>query len=45
MEYKLHNGSGGLCCKGRSRQDKKLNTYDWLDLRPMPNVASFSPET
>ena len=30
MEYKLHNGSGGLCCKGCSRQDKKLNTYDWL---------------
>ena len=25
MEYKLHNGSGGLCCKGCSRQDKKLN--------------------
>ena len=30
MEYKLHNGSGGLCCKGCSRQDKQLNTYDWL---------------
>ena len=30
MEFKLHNGSGGLCCKGCSRQDKKLNTYDWL---------------
>ena len=30
MEYKLHNGSGGLCCKSCSRQDKKLNTYDWL---------------
>ncbi len=30
MEYKLHNGSNGLCCKGCSRQDKKLNTYDWL---------------
>lgn len=30
MEYKLHNGSGSLCCKGCSRQDKKLNTYDWL---------------
>lgn len=30
MEYKLHNGSGGLCCKGCSRQDNKLNTYDWL---------------
>lgn len=30
MEFKLHNGSGNLCCKGCSRQDKKLNTYDWL---------------
>ncbi len=30
MEFKLHNGSGGLCCKSCSRQDKKLNTYDWL---------------
>ncbi|MEG1564052.1 MAG: regulatory iron-sulfur-containing complex subunit RicT [Bacteroides sp.] len=30
MEYKLNNGSGNLCCKGCSRQDKKLNTYDWL---------------
>lgn len=30
MEYKLHNGSDGLCCKGCSRQDNKLNTYDWL---------------
>lgn len=30
MDFKLHNGSGRLCCKGCSRQDKKLNTYDWL---------------
>lgn len=30
MEYKLHNGSRGLRCKGCSRQDNKLNTYDWL---------------
>lgn len=30
MEYKLHNGSGGLCCKSCSRQNTKLNTYDWL---------------
>lgn len=30
MEFKLHNGSGNLCCKSCSRQDKKLNTYDWL---------------
>lgn len=30
MEFKLHNGSGGLCCKSCGRQDKRLNTYDWL---------------
>lgn len=30
MEFKLHNGSGGLCCKSCSKQDKQLNTYDWL---------------
>ena len=30
MDYKLYNGGGGLCCKGCSRQDNKLNTYDWL---------------
>lgn len=30
MDYKLHNGSGNLSCKGCSRQDNKLNTYDWL---------------
>ncbi|MDR0962597.1 MAG: hypothetical protein LBM62_08600 [Mediterranea sp.] len=30
MEYTLHNGGGGLCCRGCSRQDKQLNTYDWL---------------
>lgn len=30
MEFKLHNGSGGLCCKSCDRQDKQLNTYDWL---------------
>lgn len=30
MDFKLHNGSGGLCCKSCSRQDNKLNTYDWL---------------
>ena len=30
MEFKLHNGSGGLCCKRCGRQDKQLNTYDWL---------------
>lgn len=30
MDFKIYNGGGGLCCKGCSRQDKKLNTYDWL---------------
>jgi len=29
-EFKLKNGSGRLCCKGCGRQDKQLNTYDWL---------------
>ncbi|WP_455585781.1 regulatory iron-sulfur-containing complex subunit RicT [Bacteroides sp.] len=30
MDFKLHNGSGNLCCKSCSRQNNKLNTYDWL---------------
>ena len=30
MDFKLHNGSGGLCCKSCGKQDKQLNTYDWL---------------
>ncbi len=29
-EFKLKNGSGGLCCKGCGRQNKQLNTNDWL---------------
>lgn len=28
--FKLKDGSGQLCCKGCGRQDKQLNTYDWL---------------
>lgn len=28
--FKMKNGSGLLCCKGCGRQDKQLNTYDWL---------------
>lgn len=28
--FKLKDGSGPLCCKGCGRQDKQLNTYDWL---------------
>ena len=27
---KLKNGSGCLCCRGCGRQDKQLNTYDWM---------------
>lgn len=30
MEYKLYNGSGKLCCKSCGKQDRQLNTYDWL---------------
>jgi cell fate regulator YaaT (PSP1 superfamily) len=30
MDFKLNNGGGGLCCRGCSRQNNKLNTYDWL---------------
>ena len=30
MDFKLHNGGGSLCCKSCSRQNNKLNTYDWL---------------
>ena len=35
--FKLKNGSGRLCCKGCGRQDKQLNTYDWL--ADIPNNA------
>ena len=27
--FKLRCG-GGLCCKGCGKQDRQLNTYDWL---------------
>ncbi|MCI1648250.1 MAG: hypothetical protein LKI39_07990 [Bacteroides sp.] len=30
MDFKLHNGGGCIGCKGCGRQDKQLNTYDWL---------------
>ena len=40
MDFKLHNGSGSLCCKScgifrcsphyKIRPHKQLNTYDWL---------------
>lgn len=29
-DFKLKNGSGSLCCNGCGRQNKQLNTYDWL---------------
>ncbi len=29
-DFKLKNGSGCLSCKGCGRQDRQLNTYDWL---------------
>lgn len=29
-DFMLKNGEKRLCCKGCSRQDKKLNTFDWL---------------
>ena len=29
-DFKLKNGSGNLCCKGCSRQNNKLNTYDYM---------------
>lgn len=30
MDFVLHNGSGRLCRRGCGRQDRQLNTYDWL---------------
>jgi cell fate regulator YaaT (PSP1 superfamily) len=29
-DFKLKNGGGCICCRGCGRQDKQLNTYDWL---------------
>ena len=29
-DWILHNGSGNLCSKSCGRQDKQLNTYDWM---------------
>lgn len=29
-KFILHSGSGGFCCRSCARQDKQLNTYDWL---------------
>ncbi len=30
MDWVLQNGSGRLCARGCGRQDRQLNTYDWL---------------
>ena len=30
MDFVLHNGSGRLCRRGCGKQDRQLNTYDWL---------------
>ena len=30
MNWILHNGSGNLCAQSCGRQDKQLNTYDWM---------------
>ena len=29
-DFKIKNGSGRICCKGCGRQDRQLNTYDWM---------------
>ena len=52
MDFKLHNGSGSLCCKSCGRQDKQLNTYDWLadipgngeesDLVPAKDISAIA---
>ena len=40
MDFKLHNGSGNLCYRSCGRQDKQLNTYDWLADIPGNNDES-----
>ena len=39
-DFKLKNGSGNLCCKSCSRQDNKLNTYDYMADLPGNNEES-----
>ncbi len=39
-DFKLKNGSGKLCCKGCSRQNNKLNTYDYMADIPNHNEES-----
>ncbi|MBE6287191.1 MAG: hypothetical protein E7099_03235 [Mediterranea massiliensis] len=40
MDYKLHNGSGRLCRHSLGKQDRQLNTYDWLADIPGNNEES-----
>ena len=39
-EFQLNCGQRGLCAKGCGRQDKQLNTYDWLADVPGANAMS-----
>ena len=41
MKFKMWNGTDrGLCCKGCGRQDRQLNTYDWLADVPGNNLTT-----
>ena len=41
MKFKIWNGTDrGLCCKGCGRQDRQLNTYDWLADVPGNNLTT-----
>lgn len=41
MKFKIWNGTDrGLCCKGCGRQDRQLNTYDWLADVPENNLTT-----
>ena len=39
-DFKLRNGNGILCAKSCSRQDKQLNTYDYMADIPGHNDES-----
>ena len=41
-DYIIHNGSGNLSCRGCGRQDRQLNTYDWLaDIPGNPDESEY----
>lgn len=41
LKYKISSGCDrGLCCKGCGRQDRQLNTYDWLADVPGNNLTT-----